>query len=333
MRRGHSWPDEKSESGSSGCRQQPLEHRRNPASALFLTVCLAIFVFILLLPLLTPPAAEAQRHAARSLIVNPLLDDRNHLPDIEVRAFNSFGGWAGFGNIPHSSDDHHLWYQDLGGYAELWRQGNSSSMLLTGQIQFIADPHNDINFNPRAIFWEEGLLYTTRIDPGFLQLGFMHRCKHDIDNLDIGKERSLIFSSMILRYQQQASLLRDDDLMIMLGFEQYVITWDRRAPRDLEDTGPNWNDLQNTGTLHMHWQQDPQVESPFAETRLQLINMEDRIRLNRSASIGWRFPRSGGEFRIMLTYEYLHDSGIPAIPEETHMLKLGIRANSPFVFR
>ncbi|MDG5767525.1 hypothetical protein QA596_08630 [Balneolales bacterium ANBcel1] len=285
------------------------------------------------MPLVFAPEVEAQRHAARSLIINPLLDDRTHLADGVSGAFHTFGGWAGFGVVAHSSDDHHLWYQDLGGYVELWRQGDSSSILLTGQIQFIADPHNDINFNPRAIFWEEGLLYTTRIAPGFLQLGFMHRCKHDIDNLDIGRERSLIFSSMILRYQHPVSLFHQNDLMMMAGFEHYVITWDRRTPRQLEQAGPNWNDLQNTATLHMHWHQNPEQTSPFAETRLQLINMEDRLRLNRSASVGWRFPRSGGEFRFVLSYEYLHDSGIPAEPESAHLLSLGIRAGSPFVFR
>ncbi|MBP3191821.1 hypothetical protein [Natronogracilivirga saccharolytica] len=327
-------PDARSELPGIDCGDQRSSmHFRHPPTGISGIIRPAVQLLLLVAALVLAPEAGAQRHAARSLIINPLLDDRNHLPDMDVRAFHTFGGWAGFGNFPLSSDDHHLWYQDLGGYVELWRQGDTSSMLLTGQIQFLADPHNDINFNPRAIFWEEGLLYTTRLSPGFLQLGFMHRCKHDIDNLDIGRERSLIFSSMILRYQHLGSLLREDDLMMMLGFEQYVITWDRRTPRELEETGPDWNDLQNMATLHMHWHANPQEESLFAETRLQLINMEDRLRLNRSASVGWRFPRSGGEFRLVLSYEYLHDSGIPAEPEEAHLLTLGIRANSPFVFR
>ena len=55
-------------------------------------------------------------------------------------------------------------------------------------------------FNPRAIFWEEGVLAGFRLDEGIaLQAGYIHRCKHDIDNLEItarGREeqRTLIYN-------------------------------------------------------------------------------------------------------------------------------------------
>ncbi len=291
-------------------------------------------LIVLLLPIiimLLPATLEAQRQAARGLIINPLLDDRHHLPDNKAQSFNTFGGWAGFGYFALSSDDHHLWYQDLGGYVELWRQGSTASLLLTGQIQFIADPHNDINFNPRAIFWEEGLLYTNHLNPGYLQIGFMHRCKHDIDNLERGEERSLIFSSMIVRYQQPASLFRTNDIMLMAGFDQYVITWDRRKSRELEAYAPDWNDLSNEFTLQAHWRENPSVSGIFLESRLHVVNLDGNLRLNRGVSTGWYFHRSGGDFRIALHYEYLHDSGVPAVPADVHLISVGIRANSAFV--
>ncbi len=285
------------------------------------------------LHLLLPSAAEAQRQATRSLIINPLLDELHHQATGEIRGFNTFGGWAGFGHFGYSSDNHHLWYQDLGGYVELWRQGNSQSLLLTGQIQFIADPHNDINFNPRAIFWEEGLLYTARMDPGYLQVGFLHRCKHDIDNLDRGEERSLIFSSFTVRYQQPLSVFRDNDLLLMGAYDNYLITWDRRIPRDLEVRTPDWNDLQNEFTLQGHWRGDPLGSGPSVDTRINIISLDSRLHINHGASAGWHVHRSGGEFRVSVNYEYLHDSGIPAVPEGVHLVSIGIRANSAFVIR
>ncbi len=294
-----------------------------------LLITLLLLIFLLLLPV----TLEAQRHAARSLIINPLLDDRHHLPDDETRVFNTFGGWAGFGNFPYSSDDHHLWYQDLGGYVELWRRGSTASLLLTGQIQFIADPHNAINFNPRAIFWEEGLLYTRDLQNGYLQLGFMHRCKHDIDNLDRGEQRSLIFSSFITRYQRSSRLFTRDDLMIMAGYERYLITWDRRIPRALEEHPPDWNNLSRQLTLNLHWHANPHGSGVIAETQLHLILAGSDLLLNRGASIGWQFHRSGGAFRFALNYEYLHDSGIPAIPSDVHLISFGIQTNAPFVIR
>ncbi len=297
----------------------------------------AITAFVLWLfgafHVLLPFAAEAQRQATRSMIINPLLDEHHHLSDGETRGFNTFGGWGGFGHFAYSSDDHHLWYQDLGGYVELWRQGRSHSLLLTGQIQFIADPHNDINFNPRAIFWEEGLLYTARVDPGYLQLGFLHRCKHDIDNLERGEERSLIFSSLTVRYQQPLSVFRDNDLILMGAYDNYLITWDRRTPRTLEDHRPDWNDLQNEFTLQAHWRGSPRGSGPSLDTRINVISLDSGLHINHGVSAGWHVHRSGGEFRISIKYEYLHDSGIPAIPEGVHLLGIGIRANSAFVIR
>ncbi len=291
-----------------------------------------LLFWLLLIALLIPFDLEAQRQASRNLIINPLLDERHHPDEGESRGFNSFGGWAGFGSFPYSSDTNHLWYQDLGGYVELWRRGSTSSLLLTGQIQFIADPHNDINFNPRAIFWEEGLIYTRHLQPGYLQVGFMHRCKHDIDNIDIGEERSLIFSSLLVHYQHPASLLRDNDLMLKAGFEQYVITWDRRTPRSLEERNPNWNDLNNELTIQAHWRENPAGSSLSLDTRVHLINLNGEYHVNRGAAIGWHVHRDGGDFRVSLGYEYLHDSGIPAEPAGAHLLSVGIRANSAFVF-
>ena len=297
--------------------------------AVCLIACLTVPVIILSLP----GESEAQRQATRSMIINPLLDGRHHLPNGETRGFNSFGGWGGFGHFGYSSDDHHLWYQDLGGYVELWRKGNSQSLLLTGQMQFIADPHNDINFNPRAIFWEEGLLYTARMDPGYLQLGFLHRCKHDIDNLDRGEERSLIFGSFTVRYQQPLSVFREDDLLLMGAYDNYLITWDRRTPRILEEQDPDWNDLQNEFTLQAHWMENPLGSGPFVDSRIHLISLDSGLHINGGLSAGWNLHRDGGGFRVSVSYEYLHDSGIPAVPGGVHLVGIGIRANSAFVIR
>lgn len=296
-------------------------------------LCFLVIVLAATLAALVPDTADAQRHATRSMIINPLLDERQNLRDGEVRGFHTFGGWAGFGHFAYSSDRHHLWYQDLGGYVELWRQGSTQSLLLTGQIQFIADPHNDINFNPRAIFWEEGLIYTLSLSPGFLQAGFLHRCKHDIDNLDKGEERSLIFSSLTVRYQQPLSLFRENDLLLMGVYDNYLITYDRRTPRALEEQGIDWNDLQNEFTLQAHWHHEPMGSGPFLDARINLISLDNKLFVNHGASTGWHVHRSGGAFRISLTYEYLHDSGIPAIPEGVHLVGIGIRANSAFAIR
>ncbi|MEY3387172.1 MAG: hypothetical protein RIR53_1983 [Bacteroidota bacterium] len=49
--------------------------------------------------------------------------------------------------------------------------------------EMTANPYNDISFNPRTMRWEE-FFWLHVITEGFAaRVGFVHRCKHDIDNL------------------------------------------------------------------------------------------------------------------------------------------------------
>ena len=146
---------------------------------------------MLLILLSGTQSTDAQRIIDRNLLFNPLADTSVEIQPDERKVFPSVGGWATFGNYGVHRDTHHLWYHELGTYLELFRVGDQRSLAFTTQIEFIADPHNDINFNPRAIFWEEGFLYTSNRGGAYLQLGFYHRCKHDIDNLEIGRSDPL----------------------------------------------------------------------------------------------------------------------------------------------
>ncbi|HVK38079.1 MAG TPA: hypothetical protein VNA88_06085, partial [Candidatus Kapabacteria bacterium] len=59
-------------------------------------------------------------------------------------------------NTPGDAD--HRWVARTGGVAELVRWDSSASLMIVGTMEVVIDPNNDITFNPRAIFWEEGLM-------------------------------------------------------------------------------------------------------------------------------------------------------------------------------
>lgn len=121
-----------------------------------------------------------------------------------------------FGRYSNGSGDDHRWNAKTGGYLEFARWDSSWSIGLVGTMEVVMDPLNDISFNPRAIFWEEGLLASARLTSGSaLQFGYVHRCKHDIDNLEIYtargelEQRTLIYSGLTTRYLARPRRLAD----------------------------------------------------------------------------------------------------------------------------
>ena len=160
---------------------------------------------------------EAQRLIERNQILNPLENPSVNIEEGQKKWFSQVGGWGSFGNYAFSRDENHFWYQELGAYFELYRSGNSKSVAITSQIEFIANDDNDINFSPRAIFWEEGILFTSRQNGFFLQAGYYHRCKHDIDNLNLGEERATVFGSAMGKVIIPVSISSPQDALFLSG--------------------------------------------------------------------------------------------------------------------
>lgn len=72
--------------------------------------------------------------------------------------------------------------------AEPYRFSDSSDAVqwtttIEAHQEMTANPYNDISFNPRTMRWEEYFwLHMITADVS-ARIGFLHRCKHDIDNL------------------------------------------------------------------------------------------------------------------------------------------------------
>src|SRR5204863_1934099 len=141
------------------------------------------------------------------------------------------------------------WSITTGGIIQFVEWPNSS-IFMQGDFEVLADTHNDIAFNPRSIFWTEGFVFQYRLPDIELQGGYIHRCRHNIDNLDndeIGahERRTLIYGSAMLR-----GIMRDISLIGMQGtfwaqLDQYLIKQDTRLP----DTAlPRTTDIEKLNT-------------------------------------------------------------------------------------
>ncbi len=272
---------------------------------------------------------DAQRLIERSMILNPLAHPSVDIKGDDYAWFTQVGGWASFGSYGLYGDDNHQWYQHLGAYVEMYRRGDHSSIAVTTQIEFIADPHNDINFSPRAIFWEEGIVYSRRIRNSFLQFGYYHRCKHDIDNLEIGEERAMVFGSFLTRFIVPFSIGSRDDALLALQYDQYTITWERRIPSEFDGISYEWSELFSSLKLNIAWQRsigtntNLHLDGYSMGTFLKddfLMNGKVRAEIGTSSDIG--------DVRFGVHMEHLGDSGISVRPTAVTLLGVGIRIMS-----
>jgi hypothetical protein len=128
--------------------------------------------------------------------------------------------------------------------------------------EMTANPFNDISFNPRTMRWEEYFWLHMLTKDYTARIGFVHRCKHDIDNLSGADEfnpisplqaeqRTVILTGPTVA----ASLAPQRTIFGMLsasgGVEWYLNSSDNRRPAsdvaswtDME--GATWFRAQNT---------------------------------------------------------------------------------------
>lgn len=269
---------------------------------------------------------SAQRLIERGMILNPLENPAVDVGSEDIAWFSQVGGWGSFGSYGLYGDENHAWYQHLGAYMEIYRKGNESSLAVTGQIEFIADTNNDINFSPRAIFWEEGLLYTRRIGRPFIQFGYYHRCKHDIDNFRIGEERTMVFGSAMARLVLPFNLSSNSDMLLAFQYDHYTITWEKRTPNTFQNGAYNWDELINSLRVNAAYQRPVSGNANFyldGYLMGTLLKNDSWMNGQIRAEIG--SETAAGQVRFGLHAEYLGDSGIPVQPKSTMLIGVGVR--------
>jgi len=253
---------------------------------------------------------------------------------------------ASFGKHTWIRDSRQAWYQDLTGFIELLQKGNTSIIFQTG-IEFIADPDNDIRFNPTAIFWEEGLLFTQKLSNSFFQAGYYHRCKHDIDNLDTGYGRVLIYGSMMAKWIFPISLgsIIKDKSLVAVRADLYTIRQDHRYPEDLSVNKKNLKQLLGTTgiSLNLNDSNKEKIIIPYFHgfSLLHLYSKHegfmDRFSAINTINLDGGFSsgitiRGAFDFRLGIRYEYLSDTNIEIDPQGAHLFSIVIEVlNSDYI--
>lgn len=280
----------------------------------------------------------AQRYPDRFIIYNPFKHNIDTTITSKAKWMNSLTGRASFGKYTWIRDSRHAWYQDLTGFIEVLQKGNTSITFQTG-IEFIADPNNDIRFNPTAIFWEEGLLFTQKLSNSFFQVGYYHRCKHDIDNLDTGYGRVLIYGSIMTKWIFPISLgsIKKNNSLVALRTDFYTIRQDYRYPEDLSVNKRNLKQLLGTTGIFLNFN-DPdkgKVIKPYFhgfsllhfyskhEGFMDRFSAINTINFDGGFSSGITI-RGAFDCRFGIRYEYLSDTNIEIDPKGAHLFSIVI---------
>jgi hypothetical protein len=143
----------------------------------------------------------------------------------------------------------------FGGSGTFYRWDNSA-LWFTVIGNVLATPFNDINFDPYAASWQEEIRYSQKFDFGIIEIGFGHRCRHEIDNYEESNptsstKRVTLYAGPLLGYLSPKYSNLANGLEISWGIDaQYIIVGsDYRTPDYIN--GFNISELQYKFTPHL----------------------------------------------------------------------------------
>ncbi|HET9137255.1 MAG TPA: hypothetical protein VFO76_11500 [Candidatus Kapabacteria bacterium] len=300
---------------------------------------------IAVLLFLSVSSASAQLFPSRSFMPSFTFRDPTDITS-STKYLTQQGMWGNLSRGFESEGQRFAWDISFGGFFELvqWKKSNIS---FVGDFEVLADIYNNISFNPRAIYWTEGFLYSLNLAQDSvgigqdLAFGYTHRCRHDIDNIDYntvgsGEERTLIYGSLNARY-----LIRNipaelfPNMRLHLGFQldQYLIRQDDRLPKpDPLKPLPQQYDIDSLNTsLSMNLKADlAKWDSTILYVRehaiLSAYNAYSTITLNLREELGLEFSGAGTRMNIFAGIEgFDRDDYNRPIPTPSNFFYVGFR--------
>jgi hypothetical protein len=248
--------------------------------------------------------------------------------------------WGEAGLYVFDTDRDHRWDVTIGGTSQLLR-GRDWELIHETSVHLAVDPNNNIAFNPRAFMWETGLLFGYRTDAAVWQFGYQHRCKHDVDNVEllattgVEEQRALIYGSAVARWRHHAISIEDWTLDPLLEAHVYLPRQDQRFPEWTRSIHPLVTAF--LGAVRTRQSISRAIGEHvsaglLADLRLTLIGSGSGRRFSSVEAL--RFEpaveafldlRGGDTMRLFLRYVHEPDDFIPPVPRATHLVAVGIR--------
>ncbi len=296
---------------------------------------LALLVCALAAPFFAPSSAYAVPFVDRGIVPDPL----SRRIEGEGGFLQSSSGWGEFSNYLASSDGEHAWDAKLGASVEVFRLRNLWSVDIGSDVELVASPNDDIHFKPRVFYWQESLFVMRRWKAVDWGIGYYHRCRHDIDNLDEYEmfngeklERVCIYDSVTLRAYPDPIGWNwgggaSGSARLTLDEHAYVL---RQDSFDNSGADPlTLNNLLDTVALGLETE-------PFRRGMVGwYLNFKEYTDIYNSgglvlsadilAETGLRFHGAGAAFDVFLRFEHFAETLMDPWRQEGDYLSLGLR--------
>jgi hypothetical protein len=295
---------------------------------------------------------------SRGLIIRPRWLDATAENEDSILTLQQFGGWGGVFHGFNSVKDDFGWGIDLGVGFEIARLFNEISLIGFSDMELTAKTDNDIYFNPKGAFWEEGILFTRKgyREPDF-QWGYIHRCRHDVDNGDttefvrIPSERTLIYGSLTFRALfEEISLNHNpcdfppcpkfnlESISPWLAADLYVFREDYRQPGSDYGIIPNFSnilftisggaygDLMTLGPGYLYSRASVGMTAfGSSGSYFHSYSKFSKVTLDGDAEVGYAHSGAAAKVEFYLGWQGMNDDASSPLPVASHFLTLGFR--------
>jgi hypothetical protein len=198
-------------------------------------------------------SSYAQIRPSRTWLATPLASQSASGPVVSLQ------GGAAVDRTAGSTYNEQAWQFRTHFAVEPFRFTDSSDAVqvttsVEAHQEMTANPLNEISFNPRTMRWEEIVQVHVGTSLWSVRAGWLHRCKHDLDNLDGPSElipsagqpimqRTIILSGPTIAGGLAPFLFLGGNARVEGGAEWFVVRADYRQPSSAASTA-TWRNLQ-----------------------------------------------------------------------------------------
>ena len=244
-----------------------------------------------------------------------------------------------------STDNEQAWNFKFNGLLELYRYRKSSvSFLLSTEL--IANPYNDIKYNPRGVIFCESITYFNKQKFFTFEVGLDQRCKHEIYNSDqpneflstdgyVPTKRDIILTGAHIGIvSNQIKLNNRINIRAFAKADLYASSSDSRVPEDnasqsfanafgaaLLGSKINFQLRKNLYIYNRNWL------SPV------FFSKQDRnIQSNYRNEVGIHINGKKAGMDVFSSYEHFFDDLSHPFPQSSNVVSVGLRISSKLFF-
>jgi hypothetical protein len=285
-------------------------------------------------------AGQAQINDSRNFTVSTM-DDTTTEATFLGHAEYAAEAMRGYG----SADNEQAWNFKFIGLLEIYRYRKSSlSFVLSNEL--IANPYNEIKYNPRGSIWCESITFYNKQKYFTFEAGIDHRCKHEIDNSDqpnefLSADGYTPAKRVVILTGAHAGMVSNtielNSKMSIRAFaraELYAASSDSRIPDNIQSQ--SWDNAWGSALLGVKFnfniRKNLEIYNRNWISPVFFTNQDKAIQSNYRNEIGFHASGKKAGMEVYSSYEHYFDDLSHPYPQSSNVLSIGLRIRSKLFF-